>query len=141
MKPLPLKVDDYPVDASLYVFDFCGTLFDSNTSLDFINWLAARKYIRLGNFLNTRVKAGLGRRLAGWSPVQHMKSRTKALTGIPTTLLESEAKAFVAEYLHIKRRPNETAFFHWCLDTGKKVVLLSFTYEQLVNTRKYVSST
>ena len=82
MKPLPRSGKDYPSDASLYVFDFCGTLFDSNTSLDFLNWLVNRGVMSKGRFLTSRLSAGLGRRFAGLSPAQHMQKRTAALAGL-----------------------------------------------------------
>jgi phosphoserine phosphatase len=127
-----LKASDYPSDASLYIFDFCGTLFDSNTSLDYLAWLGAKGALSSWRLMTSRSWAGIGRRCGLFDPAEHMQVRTKVLEGQDAKRIQEHADEFCNVYLHSRRRASETAFFHWCLDEGKEVVLLSYTYEFLL---------
>ena len=133
MTAQPFSATDYPPDATLYVFDFCGTLFNSNTTLDFIDWLAELKMLPAGQVLAGRLLAGVGRRTGMMSPAAHVRQRVRALRGLTEEEINVAARTFLAHRLASQRRPDQHAFLQWCIDQGKEVILLSFTLEALLS--------
>lgn len=117
----------------LYIFDFCGTLFDSRTTVDYLDYLRRRAPAGYRRRFHGRWILASALRRARWlDPPGYMRMRIRALRGLSRAFLETEAERFVGEWLAGRRRSEIHERFEKCLDGGERVVLLSHTLESLL---------
>ncbi len=120
--------DRLPQDASLYIFDFCGTLFEGNTTKDYLAFLAAKSSARYkAKHYAYWLVAKLLKDLKVIDPDGYITIRVKTLRGFSRHVLVEQAQAFLDEYLS-KRANQEILGLLLHLNTaGKGPIVLSNT--------------
>lgn len=113
-------------------FDFCGTLFHSNTTFDFLDHLASR----LGGWqimrnLWYRSLGAIARRSAAATPSAHPEMRIRFLKGFSRDQIRHEARIFVD--LLNARRPNRPIMkkLTEALASGHECRIISYTLHEI----------
>ena len=122
-----------PDDASIYIFDFCGTVFRSRTTPAFLAFLRRRASFPYGiRFYACWVVASALRRLRLIDPPGYMRFRVRCLKGLSRGFLAEQADAFVGSLLAMFRRDEELDLMRDLLAGGKRVVIASFTLDVIL---------
>lgn len=119
-----------PADASLYIFDFCGTLFASNTTLDFLGYLneTGSAAYRL-RFRAAWLAATVLRRCGVLAPPGYMAVRLYSIKGVRREALFRHAEAFVTGRLASRRRPDGFRLFEQTLAYSQATIIASYTLD------------
>jgi phosphoserine phosphatase len=121
---------DIPRDATLRIFDFCGTLFDCNTTLAFLRYVAASCPAAFSiRFHALRCAASLLRRARLAGPRTFMRIRLVTLKGMTRPEIESAADRFVETTLPGHVRPPVFEAFSREIADQSRVVLASRTLD------------
>ena len=120
-------------EPSLFLFDFCGTIFNCNTTLHFLNYLSKLGNIKhkLSNLI-LWLLASLLCRLKVISPLNYMNIRLKALKGIKKGFLSSASESFFADYLVKYEMTNVLEFLKTQVVEGKKVIIVSYSLDIII---------
>jgi phosphoserine phosphatase len=113
------------------LLDVCGTLYDANTSVAFLSWLA-RRHPSLGLrwFLGS-AHARL-RRARGASPGDCMRPRLALLRGRPRQWIRSRAVEFVAMLENDRPHAESIARMDQALRDGRETWLVSATFGEIL---------
>ena len=129
-----------PDGASLYIFDFCNTVYKSNTTNDYLRFLvrsAGFSYkIRL---YTTWIVAKLLKDAKLISPQRYMKTRILALKGLERRYLVHQAGEFLEEELSGKVIEESLTLLLQVKSSGKRIIVLSNTLHLILEpfARKY----
>lgn len=117
-----------PADATLFIFDFCGTLFRSNTTKDYLTFLNRKRSIpyKIKHYLYWIIAKFL-KDLKIISPNGYIKIRIKTLRGLSEEYLGIQAKAFVYKALPKKANHEVLELLVRQKRMGKNPVILSNT--------------
>ena len=122
-----------PAGASLYLFDFCGTLFDSRTTQAFLVYMgrfAGRAY-RVRHAVRWTA-ASLLRRVGLLSPPAYMRMRVRALKGVTAERIERGAEAFVRDLMNRRARTEILDALREVVRRGEPAVIVSFTLAEIL---------
>jgi len=129
--PGPVQANG-PGRDSFYIFDFDRTLFESNTTLDYLAFIGgATGSVRLHN-AGRRLCAGALRRLRCIGPAAHMRIRIGALRGLSRSFLREQAARFVRDRLPERRRTGEWDRFQRLRAERRRIVIVSFTLDLIL---------
>lgn len=118
----------WPKDASLYIFDFCGTLFRSNTTKDYLAFLKRTSSMKYKlKYYTYWLVAKLLKDLKLIGPNEYMKIRVKTLQGLPKGHLVEQAKEFLNEFLSKRANVDVLTSLLRLNEMGKGPIILSNT--------------
>lgn len=130
-----------PLDEiTIFIFDFCGTIYFSNTTLDFL------KFLRHTASLNYRIKhdflwfiAKLLKDLKIIRPVDYVKIRVRSLKGLKRDYLLEQAVDFLKVFLSTRQNRQIIDFLKFLTQEGKIVIVNSYTLDLIVTpfSKKY----
>jgi HAD superfamily phosphoserine phosphatase-like hydrolase len=120
----------------LVVFDICGTIYDSNTSFDFLeNYIVTQNF---NNQLKYRILKSIPVRVLNKILIRSFNYdlikilATKMLSNLSTEFIELQSKEFVKNYLHGKEREYVTKLLDKYRKENWQIVLISGAYEFIV---------
>jgi HAD superfamily phosphoserine phosphatase-like hydrolase len=117
----------------LAVIDICGTLFDSNTTFDFIKWYLHRQHKnrdRLFSLMRTLPAKALNK-----CSIQFLKLDLvrviliRLLNGLDRAILKEEAEAFYQEFLLSRKRTEILSIVETLRQEGYDLILVSATLD------------
>ncbi|GAA3948337.1 HAD-IB family phosphatase [Chitinophaga oryziterrae] len=136
----------------LAVIDICGTLFDSNTTFDFIKWYLHRQNKnrdRLFSLMRMLPVKALNK-----CSIQFLKLDVvriiliRLLNGLDKVFLKEEAKAFYQEFLLSRKRSEILSIVETLREQGYDLILVSATLDfiaeeiaEKLNIRQFFSTT
>lgn len=116
-------------DISYYIFDFCGTLYKGNTSLQFLTYLYKR------SSLNFKIKfffywtiAKILRDFKIIGDNTYMKIRVKTLSGIKVENLQSLVSDFYIKILNKNEIEDTFKYLSELIKEHKNIIILSNTF-------------
>lgn len=118
------------------VFDVCGTLYDSNTTYDFLEFYWRRRNRLL--FLYARAFRTRPGRYTYYALARLLKigsyrmRSTRLLKGAPLEQIQRDSADFVATFLEGKKRPEIVALLEHYRREGYHIVLLSGSYACII---------
>lgn len=117
----------------LYIFDFCGTLFEGNTTVAFLQFVSKSAALSFKlHFYARWVVAGVLRRLRLVSGVSYMRIRIGCLRGFKHCALNRLADEFANRYLPSIRRNEEFSIMQKHLAAGDRVVIASYSLDFII---------
>ncbi|MBA4386547.1 MAG: hypothetical protein C0404_01120 [Verrucomicrobia bacterium] len=117
----------------LHIFDFCGTLFDGNTTTAFLSFLRTKAPLPYAaGFYARWIAASFLRRLRLIPANDYMKIRIACLRGFSREWLQQQAAAFAEEYLPSIRKEAEWSLLQGKIADGSRVVIASYSLDIIV---------
>lgn len=122
---------------NIAVFDVCGTLYQSNTSLDFVEFfLRQRRHVAGAAYMQlSRSKPG---KLLHYASARYLKrdllrsTAAALLRGATQEELEQASRAFVQTVLSRRRKPNVLALLERYRASGYQILLLSASFSFVI---------
>lgn len=119
----------------LYLFDFCGTIYNSNTTLDFLKYIKGKNSIIYDiKFLILWIVAKILKDIKIISDHGYTKLRLLSLKGLAKSDLDIYAKKFLIELESMGKLNVE--IYNLLINNhqdGKEVVIISFTIQNILN--------
>lgn len=113
------------------LLDVCGTIYDANTSVAFLSWLARRHPSMALRWFLGSAKARL-KRARGASPGDCMRPRLALLQGRSRQWIRSRAEEFVGMLENDKTFPESITRLDRALEEGRETWLVSATLEEIL---------
>lgn len=113
------------------LLDVCGTIYDANTSVAFLSWLARRHPSMALRWFLGSARARL-KRARGASPGDCMRPRLALLRGRSRHWIRSRAEDFVAALEKDRAHADSIARLGQALEEGRETWLVSATFEEIL---------
>lgn len=134
----------------VYIFDICGTLYQSNTTFDFLSWLFInnKQYKFFSQLYKTFIWRCFNKILRDLFHLDVTRIiAVRFMKGYKRRDLEMQATTFVKEYLEHKKNENIINELYQLQNSGQNVLLLSATIDVIakaiatsLNVKHYRSS-
>jgi HAD superfamily phosphoserine phosphatase-like hydrolase len=136
----------------LAVIDICGTLYDSNTTFDFIKWYSRRRHKNkdhLFSLMRTLPAKAVNKCSMSLLKIDLIRViLIKLLNGLDRSFLQEEAEVFYQEFLLSRRRTDILTIVETLGKDGYDLILVSATLDFLaekiaekLNIERFFSST